>query len=197
MHAIDQGWISGSDTVTKHADQISSLGGVTACQPCHGTDYRGTVLSRAQGDRSYNVSFDTGSFTLTLFRGATVGCYNCHNGPSGDSLNSSVPPTATSFATSTTSGQPLAVTLPGSGGTGRIISQPAHGSVGCTNRAAVYYPEPGFVGTDTFTFAAYDGMKNSTLATGTVSVAQGPYSITAVAHRPARAIPPAGRWPSA
>ena len=32
--------------VTKHADQISALGGVTACQPCHGTDYRGTVLSR-------------------------------------------------------------------------------------------------------------------------------------------------------
>ena len=49
---------------------------------------------------------------------------------------------------------------------------------------ATYFPNPGFVGTDQFTFAAYDGSKNSDLATGTVSVAQGPFSIGAVAHVP-------------
>jgi hypothetical protein len=35
---------------------------------------------------------------------------------------------------------------------------------------ATYFPEPGFAGTDTFTFAAYDGAKNSALATGTITV---------------------------
>jgi PKD repeat protein len=40
------------------------------------------------------------------------------------------------------------------------------------------------VGSELFTFAAYDGAKNSNLATGTVTVAQGPYSMGAVAHVP-------------
>ena len=49
---------------------------------------------------------------------------------------------------------------------------------------ATYFPNPGFVGTDQFTFAAYDGSKNSNLATGTVVVAQGPFSIGAAAYVP-------------
>ena len=36
-----------------------------------------------------------------------------------------------------------------------------------------YFPNAGFTGSDTFTYAAWDGSKNSALATGTVSVAQG------------------------
>jgi PKD repeat protein len=55
----------------------------------------------------------------------------------------------------------------------RIISQPASGSVGLSNNVATYYPSPGFVGQDVFTFAAYDGSKNSQRATGMVSVVQG------------------------
>ena len=53
---------------------------------------------------------------------------------------------------------------------------------------------PGFVGSDTFTYAAWDGSKNSTLATGTVSVVQGPYSLGIVSHVATNA--PAG-WPVA
>ena len=59
---------------------------------------------------------------------------------------------------------------------------------------ATYFPNPGFVGTDRFTFAAYDGSRNSTLATGTVTVAQGPFSIGAAAYVPPTY--PAG-WPVA
>ena len=54
MHTIGQNWIG------SHGDAINSLpGGVTACAICHGTDYRGTVLSRAQADRTLTASFDT------------------------------------------------------------------------------------------------------------------------------------------
>ena len=65
-----------------------------------------------------------------------------------------------------------------------MTAQPAHGSVGVSNNVATYFPEAGFVGTDIFTFAAWDGSKNSTLATGTVAVAQGPFSISAKALVP-------------
>jgi PKD repeat protein len=49
---------------------------------------------------------------------------------------------------------------------------------------ATYFPDSGFVGTNKFTFAAYDGSKNSNLATGTVAVAQGPFGLSATAHAP-------------
>jgi hypothetical protein len=188
LHAIGQGWVSGSETgtniVTKHADRIGSLpGGVAACQPCHGMDYRGTVLSRAQTDRTLTASFDSGSITVQLFRGAVMGCYNCHNGPANDHLNSSTPPAVSNVSTNTSSATPVAMVLPatGSGLTLRIISQPANGSVGLNTNThvATYFPNPGFIGTDTFTFAAYNGAKNSTLGTGTVAVAPGTLSITA------------------
>jgi hypothetical protein len=194
MHSIGQGWVSGSGGVTKHADWLSSVGGPTACQPCHGTDYRGTVLSRAQADRTLTANFDGGTVTLKLFRGAQVGCYDCHNGPNNDSVNSSPAPTASNVATNTTNDQPLTVSLPadGTGLSLRIISQPANGSVGLSNTIATYFPNPGFVGTDTFTFAAHDASKSSNLGTVSVQVAQGPYSLGAVTH-----VPPAypAAWP--
>jgi len=59
---------------------------------------------------------------------------------------------------------------------------------------ATYFPNSGSIGTDVFTFAAYDGSKNSSLATGTVVVAQGPYLLGATAH-----VPPnyPAKWPVA
>ncbi len=197
MHALGQGWVSGSGGVTKHGDIIGSLpGGVTACQPCHGVDYRGTVLSRAQAERTLTANFDAGSVTLHTFRGATIGCYNCHNGPGNDSLNTRLKPVASNVSTNTTNDKAVTLLLrvSGTGATLSLISQPAHGSVGLSNNLATYFPDPGFVGGDTFTFAAYDGYKNSDLATGTVSVAQGPITMGIVARVPPSY--PAG-WPVA
>jgi len=181
MHAIGQGWITGGGGVTKHADWMSSVGGATACQPCHGTDYRGTPLSRMQAIRSITINMDGTQVSFPTFTGAEVGCYNCHNGPFESSANTSANPVASNLNTNTLNNQPLTFALPisGAGATARVTLQPAHGSVGVSNNVATYFPEADFVGNDTFTFAAWDGSKNSTLATGTVAVAQGPFGLSA------------------
>jgi len=181
MHPVGQSWVS------SHHDLIGSVpGGVAACQACHGLDFHGTVLSRAQATRTLTSNFDGGTGTLNLYRGALIGCYTCHNGPANDSINTSTAPTVSNVATNTTNNKSVAMALPatGTGLTLRIISQPANGSVGLTGSTATYFPNPGFMGTDTFTFAAYNGAKNSSLATGTVTVAQGPVSITAAGYAP-------------
>ena len=191
MHPIGQSWVSG------HHDYIGSMpGGVAACQACHGMDFRGTVLSRAQAARTLTANFDSGNATLNLYRGALIGCYNCHNGPANDSLNSSTAPTVNVVSGSTTNNVPLnlPVVVTPTSATLRIIAQPASGSLGVTNKVLTYFPEAGFVGTDTFTYAAYDGSKNSILATGTVMVVQGPVSISLTALVPTNA---AASWPVA
>ena len=196
MHAIGQGWITGSGGVTKHADWIENIGGTSYCTTCHGTDYRGTVLSRTKGNRSFNVSLDGGRFTLNLFQGAEVGCYLCHRGIEDSQINSIAAPALSNLSTNTSNDMPVTMML-NSVSTGlrfRIVSQPANGSAGLSNNIATYYPRPGFVGADSFTFAAYDGSKNSNLATASVSVTQGAFSFGLAAFVPARY--PAG-WPVA
>jgi PKD repeat protein len=66
----------------------------------------------------------------------------------------------------------------------RIVSQPAHGWARVSGNMATYRSEPGYVGNDRFTYAAFDGWSDSNLGTGTVSVAQGPFSIEARALVP-------------
>jgi hypothetical protein len=174
MHPVGPAWVSTHPDLFETGQATN-----TQCQVCHGLDYGGTVLSRMQADRTLSAFG-----TQTFFRGAIIGCYTCHNGPSDDSGNLSLPPTVTGVITNTTNDKAVAMSLPatGTGLTLRIISQPADGSVGLSNNVATYFPNAGFVGSDTFTFAAYDGSKNSSLATGTVVVAQGPFSIGATAH---------------
>ena len=113
-------------------------------------------------------------------------CQSCHSGPSHDSINSAVAPSVANVWTNTSNDQAVSFGLPvtGVGATARIISQPANGSVGLSNGVATYFPNPGFVGSDTFTFAAYDGSKNSGLSTGTVAVVQGSFGLSAVAYAP-------------
>ena len=155
MHPVGQAWVS------SHPNYAGS-----ACQACHGTDYRGTVLSRMFADRTLSAKG-----TQVLFRGATVGCYLCHNGPGGSGTPPSAP-TVSNVSATTTAGQAVSMALPftGSNVTLRIVSQPANGTVGLTNSTATYYPDAGFSGADTFTFAAYNGSKNSQLGTGAVTV---------------------------
>jgi len=177
MHPVGSSWVSG------HHDYI---GGLANCQVCHGMDYRGTPLSRMEATRTINVSMDGTAVSFPTFKGAEVGCYNCHNGPFQSSANTGANPTVSNLATNTLNSQALTFALPvaGAGASARVISQPAHGSVGVSNNVATYFPEAGYVGTDTFTFAAWNGSKNSLLATGTVTVAQGPFSIAARALAP-------------
>ena len=72
LHPIGQTWVS--------AHQRAGRGSVAlaGCQGCHGTDYRGTVLSRSQADRALNAE----EFGIRQFKkGVMIGCYSCHNGP--------------------------------------------------------------------------------------------------------------------
>lgn len=52
----------------------------SSCQTCHGTNLRGTVLSKALADRTFKV--EGGSRSIA--KGQAIGCYTCHNGPNGD-----------------------------------------------------------------------------------------------------------------
>jgi hypothetical protein len=176
MHPVGQSWVN------QHGDLIEGGSATRAqCQTCHGLDYRGTVLSRAQADRQL-----VGVLTVQLFRGAQIGCYTCHNGPNTENANTSPAPTVANVVTNTLSGQSVTLTLPatGTGITLRIVSQPAHGSVGLNGTTATYFPDASFFGADNFTFAAYDGAKNSGLGTAIISVSQGAFSISATAHVP-------------
>jgi len=184
MHPVGAEWVSA------HPDFVGRVG-AAQCRACHGTDYRGTVLSRMQADRTLSA-FGTKKF----FRGAIIGCYTCHKGPSNDSSNTNAAPTLNVVSGATDNATPLnlPVSISPVTATLKIISQPENGSLGVSNNVLTYIPNSGYVGTDAFTYAAWDNSKNSTLATGTVSVVQGPYLLGVVAH--VAADYPAG-WPVA
>jgi hypothetical protein len=162
MHPTGQMWVN------NHPDAAENA---APCQNCHGSDYTGTVLSYSQGDRTLSTSFGT----KTFFRGFQVSCYTCHNGPTEDSPSPYKQPTMTNGSASTTGPNPVNVTLVGKDPNGlaltyRIVSQAANGTVALSGNVARYLPAAGFKGTDTFTFAAFDGKVDSNLGTITVTV---------------------------
>lgn len=69
LHPIGSSWVS------THP-QVAQSSGATQCQPCHGTDYRGTILSKMKADRTLAGKY--------FPAGTIIGCYSCHNGPNGD-----------------------------------------------------------------------------------------------------------------
>jgi hypothetical protein len=185
MHVANNSWISG------HMNSSS------ACETCHGSGPsnfgNGTELSEAKADRTIS----TGTFgTKTFWRGYRIGCYTCHNGSSTGSSTPWSPATIANVGTNTTSGTPVFIPLAAQDinttlqpVTVRVITQPSNGTVemtnwNTTNWAAIYYPDQGFVGTNIFTFAAWNTRVDSLLRTGTVVVAQGPFSISAKAFVP-------------
>jgi hypothetical protein len=70
LHPVgDSSWALGG-----HGDLAS--GNSSACAACHGTDFRGTALSRTATMRTWGSQ---GTFP----KGHVVGCYDCHDGPGG------------------------------------------------------------------------------------------------------------------
>ena len=170
MHPVGQTWVSRHDDVAE--------GNAASCQACHGTDYRGTVLSYVQADRTISA-FGTKNF----WRGFRIGCYTCHNGPGSDSASSNHPPQVSNATATTTAGSPVTIPLTATDADGnalqlRVVSQPLHGRAGLQGTTATYFPDSGFTGTDTFTFAAWDGSTDSNLGTVTVTVGAGSCSVT-------------------
>lgn len=162
MHPVGQKWLA------SHQDGTSKLG-KASCQACHGADLRGTVLSMVQAERSLVVE-NVG--VVNLFRGALVGCYTCHRGPANSGRNPTPPPVTSNVSAQTRAGVPVELTLPAQapGVNLHLINHPENGSLTLSNGVAIYIPWDGFTGTDYFTYSAYDGAKNSQLATGTVTV---------------------------
>jgi hypothetical protein len=164
MHPVGQAWVD------RHPDVVGENGDPSQCQTCHGSDYRGTVLSRVQGDRTLQTE-ELG--TKHFWRGFQVGCYTCHRGPHNGDRNPNRAAVVTDTSASTTLATPVTVSLSASDADGnaltlRVVSQPSHGTVGLAGAEATYFPDSGFNGDDAFTFAAWDGSTDSNL--GTVSV---------------------------
>ena len=168
LHPLGQAWVEAHHDVAEHS-------GTTACQACHGSDLRGTVLSQSQAD--WTASGEEG-FTRTFWRGFRIGCYACHNGPGGD--GSPYPSATVADASGTgASGSPVAIAIRASDPNGnaltlRVVSQPQHGRAGLQGTQATYYPDDGFAGTDGFTVAAWNGYVDSNLGRVTVNVGSQP-----------------------
>jgi hypothetical protein len=164
MHPVGAAWVAA------HPDAAEE-GGASRCRACHGLDYRGTVLSRAQVERTLDTEFGRKHF----WRGFEIGCYTCHLGPGGEGVNPNRAPLAADGSAATRSDSPVLIDLQASDANGdplrlRIVDQGKHGTVGLDGATARYVPEPGFTGDDTFTFAASDGSTDGNLATVTVAV---------------------------
>ncbi len=163
MHPVGQAWVE------DHQDAAEE-GGTAACATCHGADLRGTVLSRSHADRTVSAFGPR-----TFWRGAQIGCYSCHAGPDSDHPTGNHAPVAHAATAATDEGVARAIALVATDADGnaltlRVVSQPSHGSAGIAGTLATYRPDRGFVGTDTFTWAAWDGATDSNLAMVTVTV---------------------------
>lgn len=167
LHPVGPVWVE------DHGDAAEG-GGATACRACHGTDYRGTVLSYSQSDWTASTEYGAKDF----WRGFRISCWACHDGPDSEDPSPDHPAVVTDLAAETESGVPVPVTLVASDPDGdplelRIVSQPAHGTVGLAGLEATYYPEPGYAGGDAFTYAAWDGWTDSNLGSVVLTVAAG------------------------
>jgi hypothetical protein len=157
MHAVGQRWIS------SHGD-VAEGGNLGRCRACHGADDRGTELSQSQSNWTANTGFGT----RTFWRGFRIGCYTCHEGPNSESGTRNRAPVVSDVLVAGTVASATTITLPASDPdnaplTLRIVTQPAAGTVALNGREARYFPQPGFRGDASFTFAASDGRLDSNL----------------------------------
>jgi hypothetical protein len=73
MHPVGQSWVKNHEDIAEDNP--------AQCKVCHGSDYRGSNLSKTWTDRTLDAEeFGTKKFA----KGHKVGCYDCHNGPNGD-----------------------------------------------------------------------------------------------------------------
>ena len=98
LHPVGQVWVE------RHPDAAEDQ--TQPCRSCHGADYRGTVLSRAQADRTLDAFGAT-----TFWRGFEIGCYTCHQGPDESDRNPNRPPVVQDASLETDDRTPVSVAL--------------------------------------------------------------------------------------
>jgi len=177
MHPVGQSWAK-STSANDHRGAAEA--DLASCQACHGTDYRGTELSRMLGDRQINTKFGNSLW----WRGKQVGCYTCHRGPdeTGDATTDRAPSVSNVVLVTTADVATQATVYAGDADAGssltlRIVSPAQHGAASILGREVTYTPYPGFSGSDRFTYAAWDGMLDSNLGTGLVTVTAQPCAL--------------------
>ena len=69
MHTVGQDWVKGHEDVAENDPK--------QCTVCHGSDYRGSFLSKTFSARTFYAE----GKTVNYQRGDMVTCYDCHNGP--------------------------------------------------------------------------------------------------------------------
>ncbi len=73
MHNVnDANWYNGG-----HEGFLGTSG--ANCKTCHGTDGLGTVLSKAKANRTFTVSHDGTTQTITVTAGTPIACNLCHS----------------------------------------------------------------------------------------------------------------------
>jgi hypothetical protein len=172
LHPLGAAWVNAHGDIAERNR--------SACQSCHGSDYRGTVLSASQSDQTLSTKFGSRSY----WRGARIGCYSCHDGPGSESATRNHAPVVTDASLTVPYAGSAGIDLGASDADGnpltlRIVAQPAHGSVALSGRRAVYQAEVGASGDETFSFAASDGNSDSNLGHVQVHVAAATYTIGA------------------
>ena len=185
MHSVSQSWVENHHDLIGDPDQGSTL----QCRNCHGSNYRGTALSLAGADNTFS-----GRGTHRFWPGFQTGCYDCHRGPTLSTLNSNQPPVAISLLTNTSAGASVAIPLLASDPEGlnvtpHLVSSPTHGRVRLNSGIATYFPDPDFLGNDSFCYAALDGGTDSNLASVGITVEPGDCVLAAAPVAPRAAFP--------
>ncbi len=120
------------------------------------------------------------AYTYRVCAFSTPGAYSLYsNTASATTEAENRPPVADDQDLTTTRDTPLAVTLTASDPDGDlvtygIVDYPANGTLSGTPPDVTYTPDPGFVGSDSFTFRANDGELDSNLATVSITVTEPP-----------------------
>jgi uncharacterized delta-60 repeat protein len=159
-------------------------------QPSHG------LLSGTAPNVSYTPAANANgddSFTYAVGNGhsqSAAGTVTIHVTPVNDA------PTANNLSFAAIGGSPVSLTLTGADVDGdalsfSIISPPAHGTLSGTGPDLTYTPAAGFSGSDTFTYAAGDGIAQSVPATVSLNVTAqnhapvaAPLTFQAIENRP-------------
>jgi large repetitive protein len=184
-----------TNDIAQNPDGASEVLTVTSTGPMT-TDRGGSVTIAADGSYTYMpASGFTGSdtFRYTVTDGPTVDVGQVSITVDHDVAN--IAPVANDDELSTPANTPLIITRDDVFGNDddpdgdpallmvALIDQPSHGTLGSdTNGDAIYTPDAGYVGTDTFTYQLNDGEDRSNIATVTITVGQAGGNIPPIAN---------------